>query len=82
MAIPNKKKSTDRKTSTNTATKRKNFSGFNLKEAFKQLKLREIQPWEEHPKPAVASNFFPPLQNLLMLKRAGIMRLKTESTLK
>ncbi len=58
MATPKKKKSADRKTSTNTATKRKNFSGFNLKEAFKQLKLREIQPWEEYPKPSMASDFF------------------------
>jgi hypothetical protein len=59
MATPKKKKTTDRqKTSPDGASKRKNFSGFNLKEAFKQLKLREIQPWEESPNPAVASDFF------------------------
>jgi hypothetical protein len=59
MATLKKKKPIDRqKTSPNGSPKRKNFSGFNLKEAFKQLKLREIQPWEELPKPAVASDFF------------------------
>jgi hypothetical protein len=29
-----------------------------LKEAFKQLKLRELQPWEQSVEPAVASDFF------------------------
>ncbi|NJM46395.1 MAG: hypothetical protein HC860_09615 [Alkalinema sp. RU_4_3] len=58
MATLKQKRSTDQKTSTDGVSKRKNFSGFNLKEAFKQLKLREIQPWEEQPAPAVASDFF------------------------
>jgi hypothetical protein len=52
MAAPKTQKPID------NPPKRKNFSSFNLKEAFKQLRLLELQPWEQSIAPAVASDFF------------------------
>jgi hypothetical protein len=56
MAASKTKKPT--KASTDNPPKRKNFSSFSLKEAFKQLKLLELQPWVQSPVLAVASDFF------------------------
>jgi hypothetical protein len=38
--------------------KKKNFSSFNLKDAFKQLELRELQSWDQVVVPTIASDFF------------------------
>lgn len=38
--------------------KRKNFSGFNLKEAYQYLNLKELQPWELESQPRSPSTFF------------------------
>lgn len=38
--------------------KKKNFSSFNLKDAFKQLGLRELKPWDQVIIPTIASDFF------------------------
>jgi hypothetical protein len=59
MAVAKVKKTADRQNPQPDGTpKRKNFSSFNLKEAFKQLQLRELQPWDQSIEPAVASDFF------------------------
>jgi hypothetical protein len=59
MAATKVKKSADRqKAPIDGPPKRKNFSSFNLKEAFKQLQLRELQPWEQSVEPVAASDFF------------------------
>lgn len=41
-----------------TKRKRKNFSSFNKKEAFKQLNLADLQPWSFAATPIPVSNFF------------------------
>jgi hypothetical protein len=38
--------------------KKKNFSSFNTKEAYKQLNIKKLIPWEHTVKPTPASDFF------------------------